>query len=159
MKTMFCITAGMAASAVLQIFGGWNFALLALLILMGLDFTSGLIVAGVFHKSKKSETGRIESKAALKGLIRKVMIVCLVVVAHLIDRLLGTNYVRDAVAIAFIVNEIISILENAGLMGLPIPGVLTKALEVLQKKSGEDADAGKIGEGAAAGDEKTEART
>jgi toxin secretion/phage lysis holin len=60
-----------------------------------------------------------------------------VVVAHLIDRLLGTNYLRDAAAIAFCLNEVISIIENAGLMGIPMPKVIIKALEVLRQKAGE----------------------
>ena len=46
-----------------------------------------------------------------------------------------TTYIRDAVVIAFIANESISIIENAGLMGVPIPGVIAKAIDVLKKES------------------------
>ena len=66
------------------------------------------------------------------------MTLCLVLTAHFADVLLGVTYVRDAVIIAFCVNEILSILENAGLMGVPIPAVLTKALDVLRKKNAHD---------------------
>ena len=51
---------------------------------------------------------------------------------------IGTSYIRDAVCIAFIANETISIIENAGLMGVPIPAVLTKAIDVLKNKNNED---------------------
>ena len=50
-------------------------------------------------------------------------------------RSMGSNFIRDAVVIAFVANETISIIENAGLMGIPIPAVVTKAIEVLKKKA------------------------
>ena len=84
------------------------------------------IVAGVFHKSGKSETGRLESGASWKGLIRKGMILLIVLIACRLDMLLGTTYIRDAVIIAFCANELLSITENAGLMGVPIPKAITK---------------------------------
>ena len=67
-----------------------------------------------------------------------VMIVgmLMVVVANLADVLLELHYIRDAVIVAFCANECISILENAGLMGIRIPKVLTVALE----KLGEERD-------------------
>jgi toxin secretion/phage lysis holin len=136
-KTIVCAGAGAVAAAVAQLFGGWSECLTVLLILMAIDYISGLVVAGVFHHSPKSETGALESRAGLKGLIRKIFVVCMVVVAHLIDRLIGTDYIRDAAAIAFCLNEVISIFENAGLMGVPLPKVLTKALDVLRQKAGE----------------------
>lgn len=57
-----------------------------------------------------------------------------------LDLLIGTSYLRDAVCIAFIVNEVISITENAGLMGVPIPAVITNAISVLKKKQTETED-------------------
>ena len=59
----------------------------------------------------------------------------MVLVACRLDLVMGSNFIRDAVVIAFIANETISIIENAGLMGVPIPGVITRAIEVLKKKS------------------------
>ena len=61
-------------------------------------------------------------------------------VACRIDLTIGTNYIRDAVIIAFIANELISIVENAGLMGVPMPDVIVKAIDVLQKKGKGDGD-------------------
>lgn len=137
-KAIICTIAGLAGAAVAALFGGWTEAMTILCILMALDYIGGLLVAGIWHRSPKTETGGLESRAGAKGLIRKLFILALVAVAHFVDRLVGTNYIRDAVAIAFSLNEIISILENAGLMGIKIPKPLQKGLELLRQKSGED---------------------
>jgi toxin secretion/phage lysis holin len=62
------------------------------------------------------------------------MALLVVLVAYRIDIAAGTTYIRDATIIGFVANEAISIVENAGLMGLPLPAVLTKAIDVLQEK-------------------------
>lgn len=134
MKTGICSTLGVIGSAVAAFFGGWDAGLATLMIFMALDYVSGLIVAGVFHKSNKTDTGSLESKAGWKGLCRKCMTLLFVLVAYRIDLVIGTDYIRDAVIIAFIANELISLVENAGLMGLPMPKVITKAIDILQKK-------------------------
>lgn len=128
---------GVIGSFIAGLFGGWDASIITLLIFMLIDFISGLVVAGVFHKSKKTETGALESRAGFKGLIKKGMIIFIVVVANRLDIQLGTTYIRDAVCIAFICNEVISIIENAGLMGLPIPAVITNAIELLKNKEKE----------------------
>ena len=135
MKNIFCTMIGLLGGIVATLFGGWSDGLLVLVILMGMDYVSGLVVAGVFHASPKSPGGGLESRAGLKGLIRKVATLAVVALAHLIDRLMAVAYVMDAAIIAFCVNEAISILENAGLMGVPIPAVLRKAIDVLRDKS------------------------
>jgi toxin secretion/phage lysis holin len=63
------------------------------------------------------------------------MTLLVVLVACRLDLLTGSSFIRDAVVIAFVVNETLSIIENAGLMGVPIPAVLVKAIEILKKKS------------------------
>lgn len=128
---------GMIAS----LFGGWDAALITLLIFMGIDYLTGLVVAGVFHTSEKTVHGMLESRAGWKGLCRKGVTLLVVLVACCLDLVMGSNFIRDAVVIAFIANETISIIENAGLMGVPIPSVIVKAIEVLKKKAeneGED---------------------
>lgn len=135
MKNTVCAIFGAIGSAIATAFGGWDAGLATLLIFMGLDYVTGLIVAGVFHKSNKSSTGSLESKAGYKGLCRKGMTLIFVLVAYRLDLVIGTNYIRDAVIIAFIANETISLVENAGLMGLPMPEVITKAIDILQKKT------------------------
>jgi len=138
MKSFICGATGVIGSTVAFLFGGWDDSIITLLIFMVIDYITGLIVAGVFHKSSKTESGCLESGACYKGLIRKGMILLFVVIGNRLDMQLGSNYVRDGVCIAFIVNEVISITENARLMGLPIPEVIGKALDVMNRKEDED---------------------
>lgn len=135
MKYGICSITGLIGSAIATIFGGWDTGFATLLIFMALDYISGLVVAGVFKNSTKTGTGGLESKAGFKGLCKKGVILMFVLVAHRLDLVIGTNYIRDAVIIAFIANELISLIENAGLMGVPLPSVITNALDILQKKS------------------------
>lgn len=128
---------GIIGSFIASLFGGFDAAMGTLLLFMGIDYISGLIVAGVFHKSNKTQTGSLESRAGWKGLCRKGMTLVVVLIATRLDLLIGTTYVRDAVCIAFITNETISIIENAGIMGVGIPAPLTKAIEVLKNKESE----------------------
>lgn len=140
MKQRVCSEIGLIGSAIAALFGGWDTGLVTLLIFMAVDYISGLMVAGVFHKSSKTNTGALESKTCWKGLCRKCMTLVFVLIAYRLDLVIGTNYIRDAVIIAFIANELISIVENAGLMGIPLPEVITKAIDVLQKKSESESE-------------------
>ena len=124
----------MVGAAVSTIFGGWSEALTTLLICMVIDYITGLVVAGVFHNSPKTATGALESNAGLKGLFRKAAMLLFVLIGHRLDVAVGTTYIRDAVCIAFIANEVLSLVENAGLMGVPIPEVVTNAIDVLKNK-------------------------
>lgn len=134
--TMF----GVIGSFIASLFGGFDAALITLMMFMGIDYVTGLIVAGVFHKSNKTKSGALESRAGWKGLCRKGMTLVIVLIATRLDLIIGTTYVRDAVCLAFIANETISIVENAGIMGVPIPAVLTKAIEVLKDKQDNEAE-------------------
>lgn len=116
-------------------FGGWSDALITLMIFMSVDYVTGLAVAGIFKKSKKSESGALESRTGFKGICRKGVALLIVLVATRLDVVMKTTYIKDAVIIAFIANESISIIENAGLMGIPIPSVITKAIDILKKES------------------------
>ena len=135
MKNGFCTMIGAIGALIASLFGGWDTALATLMIFMATDYVTGLIVAGVFHTSQKSENGALESRAGWKGLCRKGVTLLVVLVACRLDLITGTNFIRDAVIIAFICNETISIIENAGLIGIDIPPALTAAIEVLKKKS------------------------
>lgn len=134
MKSFICSVFGAIGAGIAAVFGGWSAALTTLIIFMAIDYLSGLILAGVFHRSSKSESGALESKAGWKGLCRKGLTLLIVVVASRLDVMLGTTFVKDAVCIAYICNEAISILENAGLMGVPIPKAIKNAIEILKKK-------------------------
>ena len=137
MKNVICGIIGIVGGFFASAFGGWSAALTTLLIFMGIDYLSGLIVAGVFHSSPKSEDGTLESRAGWKGLIRKCMTLLAVLIGARLDILLGTAYIKDALVIAFCVNELLSIIENWGLMGLPMPKVMSDAVELLKAKSEE----------------------
>lgn len=134
-KEVICGAVGLAGSFIARLFGGWDSALVTLVIFMAVDYISGLIVAGVFHKSKKSENGALESKAGWKGLCKKGMTILFVLIAYRLDLALGLNFIRNTVIIGFMANELISIVENAGLMGLPLPAVLSKAIDILTQKA------------------------
>lgn len=141
MKNTICTIIGIIGSFIASIFGGWTASLTTLLIFMGIDYATGLIVAGVFHKSPKTETGALESRAGFKGLIRKFMILLFVLIGYRLDVAVGTTYIRDAVCIAFIANELLSIVENAGLMGIPIPTVITQGIDILKKMDTQNKNA------------------
>ena len=134
MKQAVCTALGLLGGALSWAFGGWDAAMAALLVCMGVDYLSGSIVALVFHKSTKSETGSYNSLYGIKGLFKKGLMLLFVLVAVQIDKLLGTAYVRDAVCLGFCCNEILSITENLGLAGIPLPQAVTKALEQLHRK-------------------------
>lgn len=135
LKDGICAGIGIIGSTIATLFGGWDAALVTLVIFMAVDYITGLLVAGVFHRSGKSESGALESHAGWKGLLKKGVTLLVVLVACRLDLLMGSTFIRDAVIIAFIVNEVISIAENAGLMGIRIPKVITGAIEVLKRKS------------------------
>lgn len=124
---------GVVGAFIANAFGGWDDAMTTLLIFMGIDYATGLILAGVFHKSKKSKNGAIESGACWKGLCKKAVNLLIVLVAYRLDLMADTSVIKDGVVIAICASEAFSILENVSLMGMPIPKVLRKALEVLQQ--------------------------
>ena len=135
---VFCAAVGVAGSIIASLFGGFDGALMTLLIFMGIDYITGLIVAGVFRTSEKTKNGALESRAGWKGLCRKGGTLLVVLVACRLDMLTGANFIRDGTVIAFVDNEEISIIENTGMMGVPIPGVITRAIEVLKDEADKD---------------------
>ena len=135
MKVKILTLVGMIGSWMASLFGGWDAALVTLIIFMGIDYVTGLIVAGVFHSSKKTQNGALESGIGWKGLLKKGVTLLVVLVACRLDLVMGANFIRDAVVIAFIANETISVIENAGLMGIPVPAVITRAIDVLMQET------------------------
>ena len=127
-------TISFAAGIISSIYGGWDAAMTTLLLFMGLDYVTGLLVAGVFHHSPKSDNGALESRAGWKGLCRKGVTMLIVLIGARMDLFMGIAFVKDAIVIAFIIDELLSIIENVGLMGIPVPTILTKAIDILQQK-------------------------
>ena len=140
MKDAISAVVGFSAGLISWAVGGFDTPVLALIVCMAVDYATGLIVAGIFHASPKTRGGGLDSRVGWKGLARKIVTILIVVVANLADILLELHYIRDAAVIGFCANECISILENAGRMGIRIPGALTAALEVMNQE-GENADA------------------
>ena len=134
-KTMVCTAFGVVGGMIAQLFGGWTEDMVTLIIFMTVDFIMGLIVAGVFHKSNKSQSGALNSHAGWVGLCKKGVVLLFVLIAHRLDLLLGSDYIRTTAIIGFIANEIISIVENAGLMGVPLPEVIVRAIELLKHRA------------------------
>ena len=145
MKSGITTVIGVIGGMIASLFGGWDAALVTLMIFMGIDYVTGLIVAGVFHNSEKTENGALESRAGWKGLCRKGVTLLVVLVACRLDLVMGSNFIRDAVVIAFIANETISIIENAGLMGIPIPAAIMRAIEILKNKAESEGGENDVG--------------
>ena len=138
MRELLCTVAGVLGGVLTALFGGWDASLMTLVVFMAVDYVSGLVVAGVFHASKKTDTGTLQSRAGWKGLCKKVMTLLFVLIGHRLDLAVGTQYIREGIIIGFMVNELISVVENAGLMGLPLPEIVHKAIEVLTEKGKAD---------------------
>lgn len=134
MKESICTAIGITGSFIAGLFGGFDASMVTLIAFMAVDYVTGLILAAV-RKSPKTDTGGLSSRIGLKGLAKKCVILMLVLVSARLDITLGTSYIRDAVCIGFIANELLSIIENAGLLGVPMPQALKNAVEILQKKN------------------------
>lgn len=124
---------GVVSSLLLSLVGGWDYAIATLIIFMAADYATGLIV-GIKNRSKKTDGGGLSSSVCFWGLVKKCFTLVLVIVAVRLDGILGTTIVRDGVCAAFIVNETISILENVGTVGVPIPKAIVNAIDVLKNK-------------------------
>lgn len=140
MKYKIFTALALAGSALAELFGSWDMALETLLILMAADWiTGGILLPAVFGKSPKSPNGALESRAGWKGLCRKGMTLFYILIAARLDRLLGMDYIRNAVCIGFIANELLSIVENAGLMGVPLPAMIRKVIDILKENAEKEA--------------------
>ena len=134
MKQMICTGFGAVCALISSALGGWDAALVSLVVCMAVDYISGSLVALVFHNSSKTESGAYDSRYGLKGLCKKGMMLLFVMVAVQLDRMMGLDYVRDAVCVGFCSNEVLSITENLGLAGVPLPQAVINALEQLKQK-------------------------
>ena len=113
------------------LFGEWSALLGILLAFVVTDYITGIIAAGI--------EGQLSSRVGLRGISKKMMIFVIVAVGHLIDKALGVESVLKNAAIFFyMANELLSILENAGRIGLPVPSILEKAIALLKEKAGEN---------------------
>jgi toxin secretion/phage lysis holin len=109
------------------LFGGWSVLLQILLTFVVIDYITGLLASGV--------EGKLSSKVGFKGIAKKIMIFCLVAVGHLVDKAVGEGHVvSDTIVFFYLGNEGLSILENAGRTGLPVPDQIKSAVQILKGK-------------------------
>ncbi len=120
------VTVG-AGAIVGYLFGGWSIMLQILVTLIVLDYLSGLLASGI--------EGRLNSKIGFKGIAKKIMIFFIITVAHMTDEALGGHTgISEAAMVFYIANEMVSIFENAGRIGVPLPDKLVNAVAVLRGK-------------------------
>jgi toxin secretion/phage lysis holin len=125
---------GFVGAVFSYLIGGWNYAIGTLLLFMCIDYATGIILSAFFKKSLKTENGGLSSKVGFLGLFKKCMILVFILIAYRLDLTLGVSYIKDGVCYAFIVNELISIVENMGLIGFPVPKFIMDAIDILKSK-------------------------
>jgi len=135
LKMKLCSLLGVIGGFIGQLFNGWDSALNTLIACMLIDYITGIIVAAVFKNSPKTDGGSLKSVVGFKGLCKKGVTLLIVLLSVRLDLVLSTTFIKDAVVICYTCNEIISIVENAGLMGVPIPKVIREAIEILKSKT------------------------
>ena len=124
---IFKMVAGICGGALSYFFGGWSALLGVLLAFVVVDYITGVLAAAVKRK--------LNSGIGFVGIAKKVLIFVIVAVAHLVDVTLGdAHFFRDATIFFYLANELLSILENAGSVGIPIPPGIDKAAEILKQK-------------------------
>ena len=130
--------------AILSFFTGMPPIIWVLVAVMTLDYVTGLL-CGFLGKSPKTETGGLSSKTAFEGLLKKVLILIVVGLAALVDHAVTVSAgiemaaVTGACSLWFVASEGLSIIENAAAMGVPIPQILLKALEIVRKQGDGEA--------------------
>ncbi|WP_458457444.1 phage holin family protein [Pseudobutyrivibrio sp.] len=139
-REITCLIFGAIGSAITFIFGEWTEGMATLVILMVIDYITGCLVAAVFKNSLKTEGGGLKSSVGYQGLVKKFVELLIVACMYRVDLLLGLDYLRNLCILGFVLNEIISITENAGLMGIPLPAAVTKAIELLNSKSKDEGE-------------------
>lgn len=128
MKEFICATLAGIGTFLSFIFGDWDIALQCLVVAVALDYISGVIKAFVNKE--------LSSKIGLKGLLKKVGVFVIVALAVILDKVTGeSGMIRTLVIYYFVANEGLSIIENLGEAGLPIPDVIKKALKSLKSES------------------------
>lgn len=137
-KFNLCTLVGAIGAAITYAFGGWTAGMEALFWVMVVDYITGLMVAGIFKNSSKTKSGGLKSDVGFRGLCKKFVMWMIVAVMYRLDLVLGIQYLRDLCIIGFILNEVISITENAGLMGIKLPPVISKAIAILNEKAGSE---------------------
>ena len=118
------------SSTILYLLGGWDIALKCLVIVMIIDYITG-VMSAIFNK-------KVDSRIGLKGILKKFGYLCIVALSVILDTITGeTGVIRTLVIYFFVANDGISIIENIAKMGVPMPKKLIDVLEQLKKKGDE----------------------
>lgn len=132
-RSIFIAVTGTIGSVIAQAFGGWDNDIITLIVFMIIDYIMGLAIA-LMCRSEKSDKGGLSSAANWKGICKKCITLMFIIIAHRLDILMDTEYIRSAAVIGFCASELVSITENAGIIGLPLPAAITKVIDVLKDK-------------------------
>ena len=120
------------------LFGGWDMMLIVLLVVMVIDYLSGVIVA-FMNKSLKTEGGGLNSQVGAKGILKKTMMLLAVAFGAALDKVLGDQAMfRNMVVFFLIANEGLSIMENMAIAGVDLPPKMKNALEQWKDKGNKE---------------------
>lgn len=138
-KEIVTSSLGVIGGVLFPFLGGWDILLKGIVSLSVGDYVLGMINAIVFKNSPKTESGALSSKVGFKGLIKKIVIYLLVGLTYQMDLVLKTNgFFRSATIYGFMVNELVSIVETVGLMGIiDLPPSINNIIDLLKGKSKE----------------------
>ena len=133
-KDIACFFIGALGSLITLLYGGWTKGMELLATIMVLDVITGMIVSGVFKKSPKTLKGALKSDVGIKGIFKKVLIAIAIAVLHLIDIFLEKDFLMNLGIIGFFSQEVVSIVENIGLV-IELPPIVAHAIEILNEKA------------------------
>lgn len=119
---------------IINIIGKPTDELMILLMLMVIDLITGTLVSAVWHKSSKTKSGKLSSRVMFKGIVKKILTLVIVVISYQLDILLKVNIIRYIVIITLIIEEILSIIETITLTGLKVPAIISKGLDILERR-------------------------
>lgn len=134
LKSIVSSVTGIIGSLLINLIGAPTDDLIILIVLMIIDLIVGFLISAIWQKSSKTDSGKLSSGVMFKGIVKKLFTLVVVVIAFQLDKLLAMNVIRHIVIIAFIVEEILSIIENIAITGIKIPGIINKALDVLESE-------------------------
>ena len=133
-KHLFTFITGLVSTFIIHYLGGWDFALQTLVMFIVIDYVTGMYVAGILHKSPKTKSGGLSSEKGFHGIIKKIMLLVFVAIMYRLDLFFNIDYLRNGTIVAYCVNELISIIENAGLMGVYVPDIVKRGIDLLNRE-------------------------
>ena len=112
--------------------------LMILLLLMVIDLITGTLVSAIWHKSSKTKSGKLSSRVMFKGIVKKLLTLVIVVIAYQLDILLNIDMIIYIVIISLIIEEVLSVIETIALTGIQVPTIISKGLDILERRISDD---------------------